>query len=291
MPLIAVRALAGRHRLKDAVTMKDTHSRPAAGHRPGHGGHSRRFAAGTPAVVPRAAFHQHPAPPPAGGASHAGVPSFETFDRMLRAVQARLTQGISPTAVAAAWMDWAVHLGCAPGKQLALSALAAHMTGRYAMWLARSTMPDGAEPVVTPAEDDRRFADPAWARFPFNALVQSFLLAETWWQDTVCEVPGMTRQHGEEVAFMLRQPNDMLAPSNIPWLNPVVMTRSMQESGFNFLRGVRNWLEDMDRLIAGRPPKATGMTSAPPAPPQRPTCRQPPARGEAREGAGHDREK
>ncbi len=227
--------------------MKGAYRRPAA--RPGR---VARSAAARP--PPRSPLAADKPPHHSGAFARDGIPSFETFDRMVRAVQARLTQGISPTAVASAWTDWAVHLGFAPGKQLALSALAARMMARYGMWLAQSALREGTEPVVAPAPGDRRFADPAWAGFPFNAVVQSYLLAETWWQDAVDGVPGMISQHRDEVAFMLRQLSDMQAPSNIPWLNPVVMTRSAQECGCNFLRGAQNWLEDMDRLVAGRPP-------------------------------------
>lgn len=234
--------------------MKGARSQPASRPKPRRGTPGRAIPADTPRLAARSTPGVHAAPLQDGPFARDGIPSFETFDRMVRAIQARLTQGISPTAVGIAWMDWAVHLGVAPGKQLALSALAAQMMGRYGMWLTRSAMLDGAEPIVAPTNGDRRFTDRAWSKWPFNAIVQSYLLAETWGQDTVRDVPGMTSQHRDEVAFMLRQLSDMAAPSNIPWLNPVVMARFGEENGFNLLRGAQNWLEDMDRLIAGRPP-------------------------------------
>ena len=49
------------------------------------------------------------------------LPNFRTFDRMLRAMLARLTQGVSPVAIADAWNEWASNLVTAPGKQLALT--------------------------------------------------------------------------------------------------------------------------------------------------------------------------
>ena len=46
-------------------------------------------------------------PLPASAASDtARTPSFETLDRLGRAVTARLTHGISPHALYAAWFDW-----------------------------------------------------------------------------------------------------------------------------------------------------------------------------------------
>ncbi|WP_368417019.1 poly-beta-hydroxybutyrate polymerase N-terminal domain-containing protein, partial [Falsiroseomonas sp.] len=49
------------------------------------------------------------------------MPSFATLDRSIRAAQARATQGLSPVALAAPLADWAFHLACAPGKQMALA--------------------------------------------------------------------------------------------------------------------------------------------------------------------------
>jgi hypothetical protein len=46
--------------------------------------------------------------------------SMQEVDRAVRAGIARLTGGIAPTAVAGAFLDWAVHVAASPGKQLSL---------------------------------------------------------------------------------------------------------------------------------------------------------------------------
>jgi polyhydroxyalkanoate synthase len=186
-----------------------------------------------------------------------GVPSFETFDRMVRAIQARVTQGVSPAAVGSAWLDWAVHLASAPGKQTALAARGAQMALRYGMWLARSATGAAVAPMIAPPETDARFADKAWSAWPFNAIAQSYVLAESWWQEAVVQVPGMTRQHQDAVSFMVRQLGDIIAPSNVPWFNPVVMRRTAHEGGYNLVRGAQNWLEDVDRQLTGKRPWGT----------------------------------
>lgn len=53
------------------------------------------------------------------------MPSFRSYDRMLRAIRARATLGISPIAVTDAWANWAMHLGMASGKQAELALPAA----------------------------------------------------------------------------------------------------------------------------------------------------------------------
>ena len=45
----------------------------------------------------------------------------EITDRAVHAAMARMTGGLSPAALAGAYVDWAVHLAFAPGKQMQLA--------------------------------------------------------------------------------------------------------------------------------------------------------------------------
>ena len=184
------------------------------------------------------------------------VSNFHTFDRMVRAVQARFTQGISPTAIAGTWMDWATHLSRAPGKQLELAQRAWQGLAQLALWLPQAAR-DGAETPPPIPNTDRRFADPAWTRWPFSAFAAGHQMAEAWWLEAARDVPGVTRQHADQMRFMLRQLIDVAAPSNMFWLNPVILARTAEEGGFNLLRGAQNWLDDLDRQLSGKPPAGT----------------------------------
>ncbi len=206
---------------------------------------------------PRAPLPGHDAPPRAPLPGHDAPPldGFQTMDRVLRAAEARLTQGVAPTAVAAAWMDWWIHLMRAPGKQLGIAQRAGIDAARLWLWLLRGGA-TGADPaaLAPPAPPDRRFADTAWQRWPFNAIAQGWLLAERRWHDTTRQVPGLSRRHAEQVQFMMRLLTDLGAPVNLPWLNPAIVERTVAEGGANLLRGAGNWLEDLDRQLSGRPP-------------------------------------
>ena len=182
------------------------------------------------------------------------VPSFRSYDRMLRATRARTTQGISPIAVADAWTNWAVHLAMAPGKQAELALTAANMAARFALWLPGAGADAASDPPLPPDAHDGRFADDDWRQFPFNAILQSHLMIEAWWQAAVRGVPGLTHDHATKVGFMMRQLVDILAPTNVPGLNPLILRRTFAEGGFNVLRGLRNWREDLDRTLSGRSP-------------------------------------
>src|SRR5215471_3740061 len=61
---------------------------------------------------------------------------FALLDRGVHAAVARFTGGLSPTALALAFLDWTVHLATSPGKQLAL---AGEMTGDVSRFLETAT--------------------------------------------------------------------------------------------------------------------------------------------------------
>ncbi len=42
------------------------------------------------------------------------------IDHLLNAALGRLTAGVSPAAVTAAWLDWGLHLASSPAKQASL---------------------------------------------------------------------------------------------------------------------------------------------------------------------------
>ena len=185
------------------------------------------------------------------------VPSLRSYDRLLRAIRARVTQGISPIAVADAWTNWAVHLAMAPGKQGELALSAANMAARFGLWLPGALAGEAREAPASVSPHDQRFAAADWKQFPFNAIVQTHLIIEGWWENAVRHVPGLTRDHEAKVDFMMRQLIDVFAPTNVPWLNPVILRRTWAEAGFNVLRGMRNFEEDLERTLGGRPPAGT----------------------------------
>ncbi|MBW6398359.1 alpha/beta fold hydrolase [Roseomonas sp. HJA6] len=194
-----------------------------------------------------------PAAPPAPAAAPS-FPSFRTLDRSLRAAEARLTRGLSPTAIGEAWHDWAVHLSRAPGKRMELAARAWIQAMRWLLWLRQAATQQHAPPLIPPNNGDGRFTDPAWQGFPFNAMVQAHLLTEDWWAEATRNVPGLAHGHADRVAFMLRQLIDVWAPSNLPWINPAIGQHTMAAFGTNLLQGAANWLDDMERTLSGAPP-------------------------------------
>lgn len=178
------------------------------------------------------------------------------LDRTLRALQARMTQGVSPTALATLWIDWALHLARAPGKQTALMMEAQRDAARLAIFGAQAMMGRDAEPPFAPDSGDRRFQHDDWSLFPFSLWAQGFLAAENWWTDAATGLRGMTARHERQARFMTHQALDTLSPSNFPLTNPEIIRRTLTEKGANLMRGMAYWADDAQRMLSGRGPVA-----------------------------------
>lgn len=178
----------------------------------------------------------------------------QTLDALAYEARARATGGISPATAALAWTDWATHLALAPGKRRALQtqALQAQQRlGRYALEAAQSS--DSAN-CVEPLEQDRRFAHPAWQRWPFNLIHQGFLLQQEWWDNATRGVPGVTRHHEDLVNFAGRQSLDMMSPANFISTNPEVQQAIAESGGANLWHGAMNFMDDARRMLSGEVP-------------------------------------
>jgi polyhydroxyalkanoate synthase len=187
--------------------------------------------------------------------SYAATALGDVLDRSVHAATARFTGGLSPAALAEAYMDWAIHLAAAPGKQVLLLQKALKKTARfvrYATDCAISDQPSGH--CIEPLAQDRRFEGEAWQQWPFNIVHQAFLLNQQWWHNATTGVRGVTARHENLVQFMARQLLDVFSPTNFLPTNPEVLKKTAQEGGANLLRGLVNLGEDWDRIAGGKRP-------------------------------------
>jgi polyhydroxyalkanoate synthase len=90
---------------------------------------------------------------------------------------------------------------------------------------------------------------------PYLFWQQAFLAQEEWWRSATRVVRGQNVTNAARVAFMVRQLLDALSPSNVPWLNPVIIDRTINQFGINFVQGLRNFFEDSFRILAMEPAK------------------------------------
>jgi polyhydroxyalkanoate synthase len=186
------------------------------------------------------------------------VPTTQDFDREFRAQLAQMTAGLAPTAFTTAWADWAMHLMLAPAKRQELRQHA--LQRAYDTWsFALHAL--GGQPLA-PAEGfegkpDRRFEAPAWTQFPFNVYARAWQNSAALMNEAVRDVGGVTDYHTQLLEFAVRMLLDASAPSNYLASNPEVLALTQSEQGQNLVRGVQNWMEDLQRTVEGGAPAGT----------------------------------
>jgi polyhydroxyalkanoate synthase len=183
-------------------------------------------------------------------------PTPDSIDRIVRALVGRATLAISPSAVALACLDWLVHLGVSPGKQMELVQKAARKAARFWIYATRSLTDQSTACCIDALPQDRRFRSEAWQQPPFNLIYQSFLLTQQWWFNATTGIRGVAPHNERAVEFISRQLLDLAAPSNFLATNPDVLRKTIEEGGANLARGWVNLVEDWERAIAGRKPAA-----------------------------------
>lgn len=208
-----------------------------------------------PGPTVQRAGHTVAGPHPFERDSYASTAFQEILDRSFHAFAARATAGLSPSALAGAWADWAVHLMTSPGKQVQLAEKAVKKAQRLAQYAARCRPGKRQVPLcIEPLAHDRRFRGKAWQQWPFNLMYQSFLLNQQWWHNATTGVRGVTKQHEKVVEFATRQLLDVFSPSNYAFTNPEVVDATLRQGGQNFARGLQNFMEDWDNAVSGRKP-------------------------------------
>ena len=176
------------------------------------------------------------------------------LDRLLHAGMGKLTQGMSPNALALAWFDWAIHLGQSPGKWNQLLEKALTKDLRWLSYAVCSSLGLEPEPCIAPLPQDRRFGGDQWQRWPFSLMQQAFLLKQQWWHNATTGIDGVTRHHEEVVSFAARQLLDLVSPVNFIPTNPEVLNAAASEAGANFARGALIAHEDYERRLNQAPP-------------------------------------
>ncbi|HEY6746073.1 MAG TPA: alpha/beta fold hydrolase [Mycobacteriales bacterium] len=98
---------------------------------------------------------------------------------------------------------------------------------------------------LEPPKKDRRFQDPAWSGNPFlRRLVQAYL-ASGRTVEQLLDDAELDWRSDARLRFILDNVVDALAPSNSPLLNPAALKATIDTGGANFLRGGRQFAQDM----------------------------------------------
>jgi polyhydroxyalkanoate synthase subunit PhaC len=190
--------------------------------------------------------------------SYAVTAIADITDRSLHAAVARFTNGLSPAALADAYLDWATHLAYSPGKRLQLVDKAVRKAVRFANYACRCAMESGKTDLcIEPLPQDKRFVGEDWQSWPYKFIYQAFLLNQQWWHSATTGLRGMSKRHEDMVKFASRQILDMVSPSNFLLTNPEILRQTISKGGMNFVSGFQNLMEDWERAISGKKPVGT----------------------------------
>lgn len=194
---------------------------------------------------------------PAGVKTTPSETAFQSLDRGLHAAMSQATAGLSPAALAGAFLDWWLHLALSPGKQAELVQQAITGAVNNTAFAAQRAFGSSADPCERALPLDDRFRAPDWQAFPYNVYAHNFLSMERWWEAATTHVRGVSQRHDNMANFTARQILDTVAPSNYIATNPEVLARTRAESGANLTRGYANWITDLTRARSGAPPRGT----------------------------------
>ena len=173
--------------------------------------------------------------------------------RHMLATLGQWTGGLSPHAFGGAWLNVLSHMATSPGHQVKLAGSALKKSLALAQF-AGGALSGGATPEAEGTPYSTRFSDPAWSRFPFNLLAQSFIAASDLAREAVKNVPGADPASENIAAFTVREGLEFLAPDNYLPTNPQLITQTVEENGRNLVRGVKHLAEDLQRTLKGQPP-------------------------------------
>jgi len=134
-----------------------------------------------------------------------------------------------------------------------IATIQADMASRgMAIWegfLTRSAGEDeAAARPATPADHDRRFADPRWRDNPvFDLIRQMYLLASDYLLQLADSVDGLDPHGKQKLRFATQRFVEAASPSNFPFTNPLVIEKTIETQGQNLLTGLEHLLADLDR--------------------------------------------
>ena len=104
------------------------------------------------------------------------------------------------------------------------------------------------DPVIEPHKSDKRFRDEEWdSNVIFNYIKQSYLLASRCMMETVEGVDQLDEKNQKKLQFFTKQIIDTLAPTNYPHTNPAVLREAVESKGENLLKGMQNFVRDMEK--------------------------------------------
>lgn len=124
----------------------------------------------------------------------------------------------------------------------------AYNVGKILTGASKRAVGMSANPVVKPKAGDKRFKDDRWQEeVLFDTLKQLYLLTSETMVNTVKKVNDLDDHTRFMAEFYTQRFADSMAPTNFPLTNPAVVKATMEEKGANILRGLDNFMTDLEK--------------------------------------------
>jgi polyhydroxyalkanoate synthase len=169
-------------------------------------------------------------------------------ERSLRAQLAALTGGLAPDDYARAWWEWYLNVATHPPRQADLARSAYEKMLDSWQFATRAA---SGEPLA-PGHEDKAFGDPAWNVWPFNVYARAYTNWAGWWNQALAPQAGSADPALTRANFAGRLLLDAASPANFLHTNPELLKKTAAESGQNLIRGLKHWVEDVERMASGR---------------------------------------
>jgi polyhydroxyalkanoate synthase subunit PhaC len=146
-----------------------------------------------------------------------------------------------------AWWEWYLDVATHPPRQAQLAQSAYEKILDSWQFFARAA--DGAP--LAPGGADLGFGGAAWNVWPFNVYAHTYANWASWWQQALAATEPAPHSKASRVGFAGKLLLEAASPANFLHTNPELLNQTAAESGQNLIRGLKNWLEDAQRVVGG----------------------------------------
>jgi poly[(R)-3-hydroxyalkanoate] polymerase subunit PhaC len=200
----------------------------------------------------------------------ATIPEPSSAHRARQLRLATLTGGLAADDYLQAWLAWCTAIAHRSDKQVELARSA--LEKAIDTWKFTLSASTGAP--LPPRGGEPGFTDPGWRLWPFNVVAHAYGNWASWIQHALAlgsedatagaaALPGGELAPGSVAAtrklarlrFATQLLLDAASPANFLHMNPELLRKTVEDSGQNLVRGLKNWAEDATALLSGaRPP-------------------------------------
>ncbi|MEL6364566.1 MAG: class I poly(R)-hydroxyalkanoic acid synthase [Pseudomonadota bacterium] len=179
-------------------------------------------------------------------AGRAGEIIQEFADQNGAEIRRRTGQPVDPLDISGAFADVIASIAANPYK---LVEAQFKLWSDYArLWESVAFSPAGAPAVAEPDASDKRFRHKDWSENKaLDVVKQSYLIFGRWMEEVIAGIDDIDPHKKRRAQFYTKQFVNALAPSNFMFTNPEVVEATLESKGENLIRGLRNYLEDLQR--------------------------------------------